>query len=206
MSASTSSRSATARSNVDPRSRGLLATKEQLDLAVQAALAQRRPVLYPFQGEPSFTDEERAAINQGGGMLEARDLGIDDPMLQATAEYAAIVASALSTAEVAKVLRVSPGRVCQRLQARSLLGITTSRGWRVPSFQFVDSGEMSGWSAVARALPEGVSLTGVLRWLLQRHCDLVVGEDELPLSPRAWLLSGRDPEAVVALTADFDLP
>ena len=41
----------------------------------------------------------------------------------------------------------------------------------------------------------------ILVWLTLPHPDLVVGR--APVSPRTWLVAGRDPAVVVAATADF---
>ena len=201
-----SSSGAPPRTSVDARSRGLTASQDEIVFAVEAALAERRPVHDPFEHPVVWTVAERGALEQGGGDDRALPLGARDPALVATADYAAIVTSALSTAQVAKLLKVTTGRVCQRLQGRSLLGVSTRRGWRIPSFQFVASGELPGWAEITRALPATVTVTGVMRWLLEPHPDLVVGDDEVPVSPREWLLSGQDPAAVVALTADFEHP
>ncbi len=39
-------------------------------------------------------------------------------------------------AEAARLLGVDPSRVRQRLGERTLYGVKTARGWRLPAFQF----------------------------------------------------------------------
>lgn len=176
-------------------------SRAELEFAVVEVLRDRADVLYPY-GEPSgLTAEERDVLRRGGADLTEHPFGPDDPLLRTTAEHAAILASALTTAEAAARLGVSEMRVRQRLTGRSLLGISTAHGWRIPSFQFSAEGELPGWARVARVIPSGVSPVEALHWLELPHPELVVAGE--PVSPRRWLLEGRSPAAVVAAAEDF---
>jgi hypothetical protein len=188
--------------------RGITVSRAVLEAAVAEALARREAVLYPYGGRVGLTAAEQAVLREGGADLEHHDLGSQDPVLLATADYAAILASSLTTAEVAERLGVSRTRVWQRLQGprRSLFGIQTSAGWRVPSFQFTAQGEVPGWAEVVRALPEGLSSVEVFHWFTTPHPGLVLAQGADPVGPRDWLLGGGAPAAVLAQMETLDIP
>lgn len=180
---------------------GLRCSRADLDFAVAEVLARRAEVFYPF-GEPSgLTEDERAVLTAGGADLEEHAPDAGDPLIRAAAEHAAILTSALTTAETARRLGVSEMRVRQRLAQHTLLGINTSKGWRIPSFQFTLRGELPGWGRVARQLPADVSPVELLSWLELPNPELRAGAREL--SPREWLASGHDPGAVVVAAEDL---
>lgn len=176
-------------------------TQEQLVAALHDAMEAHASVLYPFGEDNPLTDAEREVLRQGGADLTEHSPSKDDALLRSKAEFAAILASALTTAEAARRLGVSDMRIRQRITARSLIGVQTPRGWRIPSFQFAASGELPGWDRVARALPNGISPVEVLTWLELPHPDLRVRGQMV--TPRTWLLDGRDPDEVVKATDDF---
>lgn len=178
---------------------GLRVPPEALNEALMDALAARHAVLYPFGGRSGLTSAEAGALLRGGFDLSSQDRGKEDPVVHASAEHAAILTSALTTAEAAERLGVSDGRVRQRLAQRSLYGVHGRRGWLVPSFQFASDGDLPGWDKVAPRLPVAMSPVTLLGWLTLPNPDLVLGEDERPTSPRDWLLSGHDPELVAQL-------
>jgi hypothetical protein len=181
---------------------GLNVAPEELEAALVEAIAARRAVLYPFEGRSGLTAPEADALRRGGFDLEPRAMGKDDPVVRAAAEHAAILASALTTAEAAARLGVSEGRVRQRFAQRTLYGLHGRRGWLVPSFQFASgNAELPGWDRVVPHLPASLSPVEVLGWLTLPNADLVVGEDERPVSPRDWLLAGNDPARVAELAA-----
>jgi excisionase family DNA binding protein len=170
---------------------------EDFEFAVSEVLHQHRAALYPAGPGSGLSAEERRLLVEGGADLDAHEDGAASPTVRTAAKHAAILAAALSTAQAAERLGVSEMRVRQRLSAGSLRGISTSRGWRLPSFQFTDEGELPGWDRVAKALPEGLSPVVLLNWLEAPHGDLIV--DGRPASPLGWLCAGHDPKAVVAV-------
>lgn len=179
---------------------GLHAEPQDLEAALAEAVASRRAVLYPFDGRSGFTATEADALRRGGFDLQSGSFGKEDPVVRAAAEHAAILASALTTAEAAVRLGVSEGRIRQRLGQRTLYGFQGRRGWLVPSFQFApDGGELPGWGGVAPHLPARMSAVELLGWLTLPSPDLAVGEDERPVSPRDWLLAGNDATRVAEL-------
>ncbi len=181
---------------------GVQVGPDDLDAAVAEALRTHRAVLYP-RGGTGLTAEERAFLREGGVDPEPKDLGIADPLVRGIAEHAAILKTALTTAEVAARLGVTEARVRQRLQKRTLFGVETRQGWRVPSFQLTEEGELPGWSDVAPKLPADISAVELFGWLTIPNADLYVDEEETPVTPLDWLRSGRSPKAVAALAADL---
>lgn len=173
---------------------------DDLDAAVAEALRMHRAVLYP-RGSAGLTADEVALLREGGVDPDARNVAGLDPVVRGVAEHAAILKSSLTTGDVAEALGVSEARVRQRLAKRTLFGIETRHGWRVPSFQLTEDGELPGWSEVAPRLPVGLSAVELLGWLTLPNADLVVGEEETPISPIEWLRQGRSARVVAGLAA-----
>ncbi len=178
---------------------GVEVAPADLDAAVADALRAHRAVLYP-RGGAGLTADELSFLREGGVDPDGEIRGLD-PVVRGVAEHAAILKSALTTAEVAAALGVTEARVRQRLQKRTLFGIETRHGWRIPSFQLSEEGELPGWSEVAPRLPAGLSAVELLGWLTLPNADLVVGEEETPVSPLDWLRAGRSPKVAAAVAA-----
>jgi len=79
-----------------------------------------------------LTAEERALLEAGGADLRPLGPGEDEPVVRAAAEYAALLASALTVPAAARRLGVDGSRVRQRLAARQLYGIRRPTGWPIP--------------------------------------------------------------------------
>lgn len=144
---------------------------------------------------------EAAALERGGFDLASGtdDDAADDPLARGAAAYAALVATALTPAQAAARLGVDPSRVRHRLAARTLYGVRTPHGWRLPRFQFdpASGRDLPGLGTVLAALDPDLHPLSVTRWFLHPDPDLVV--DGAPVSPRDWLRQGRDPRAVAPL-------
>lgn len=102
-----------------------------------------------------------------------------------------IAEASLSTAQAAARLGVNDSRIRQRLGDDSLYGFKFSGSWRLPTCQFEGAASLPHLDDVVAALPSDVSPVGVTRWLISPWEDLVTPDGEL-LSPRRWLLEGRD--------------
>lgn len=176
-------------------------TREQVSQVMGEILEQRGATLYPFDQPSGLTQEERDVLQRGGADLVERPPGPDDPLLRTIVAYQEILASSLSTAEASKRLGVSEMRVRQRLARRSLFGIPTSHGWRLPAFQFLPDGELPGWDRVAPAIPPEVTAVEVLAWLDLPNEDLQAKGK--PMSPRNWLLTGHVPSEAAEAAAGF---
>jgi excisionase family DNA binding protein len=147
---------------------------------------------------PSFSTNELSAL-QGANV----DLSGPPPLTSAAVTtataYARMLAEALTVDECARLLGVTPGRVRQRVNERSLHAIRSRvRGeWRLPRWQFDDHGVVTGVEAVLFRLPESLHPLAVEYFMTTPVPDLDVNGDGL--SPVQWLQSGGEPKAVVEL-------
>ncbi|MBV5273239.1 MAG: hypothetical protein JZU52_06230 [Lamprocystis purpurea] len=98
----------------------------------------------------------------------------------------------------------------QRLLERSLIGIRRGRGWLLPRYQF--QVQQQDGQPVVRALVPGIEQVvprlspelhpvALWRWFSSPSSELVLEDEDAPLSPRDWLIAGRDPAAVARLAA-----
>ena len=91
----------------------------------------------------------------------------------------------------------------QRLRERSLYGLEYEGAWRLPRFQFERRLIIPGLAQILKALPPDLFPLDVLDWFLLPEAELQLESDAAPLSPRAWLLSGRPIDAVVKVARDL---
>ncbi len=165
------------------------------------------PSLEPAE---ALTEAEVEALRAGG--LEPRGpRTAPDLVALGRVGYAALLQKALTPEEAAQRLGVTAGRVRQLLAERRLLGVQIEGRWRIPEFQFAPAGRgagaacriLPGLDRVLAAIPEGMHLLTLHRWLTTPKRDLAVddlGTDRpQELSPLAWLEQGRPPERVAAL-------
>jgi excisionase family DNA binding protein len=124
--------------------------------------------------------------------------------VRAAAEYAALLASSLSTAELAQRLGVDESRVRQLLSEHALYGIKGRKAWRIPAFQLDDTGRrlLPGLHLIIPHLADAHPVE-VASWFTSPQVDLE-GPDEVPLSPRQWLLTGGDPRVLATVAEEFD--
>ncbi|MFT3872747.1 MAG: hypothetical protein QM714_08890 [Nocardioides sp.] len=174
------------------------APEEFLDRLVSdlEAVANRTPA-DAEDPEASLAEEEIDALSAVGSLVTRM------PERRASVETVLaanqMIATAHSVREVAGMLHKSESRVRQRLVERTLLGVHTVGGWRVPQFQFADGHELPGWSRVAPAFPPSAPLRAVERFVTTPHVDLEL--DDESVSPQEWLLGGGDADQVAALVA-----
>lgn len=157
--------------------------------------------------EPTSTltvDQERV-LRAAGSLREAMPPLEDRTSTMTAVEGAQMIADAISVKDVARLLKVSEGRVRQRIAARTLLALEAPGGWRLPGFQFTDTGALRGLDRVLPAFPRDVHPLVVATFLRRPHPDLAL--DGQSLSPRDWLTDGGDIEVVMRLAAaSHDLP
>jgi hypothetical protein len=179
--------------------------------AARTALAHNRPLTTatgataggPVAGELSAS--ELTAL-RGVGALIKDDVPVNvdsDPLLRSQAQYMALLEESVSAAEAAKLLRVDVTRVRQRLRERSLYGLEYEGAWRLPRFQFERRLIIPGLAQILKALPPDLFPLDVLDWFLLPEPELQLESDAAPLSPRAWVLSGRPIDAVVKVARDL---
>lgn len=164
-----------------------------LDLASSTPAGLAEPA-----GAPSTHDE--AVLREAGSLAEPLPSLVERGSATTAVATLALLRDALTVKQAAARLRVTEGRVRQRIASRSLLGIPAAGGWRLPLFQFTESGEIRGLDRVLSALPENVHPLVVQWFLTTPHRDLGVAGATTPL---AWLSSGGDVDAVVALATDL---
>lgn len=140
----------------------------------------------------ALNEREASALQEAGFVFERQAVGAVSPLVQTTAEYAALVGSALSVPQAAHRLGVESSRVRQRLLDHTLYGIRLKAGWRLPLFQFAEGRTVRYWEVVAPVL-HGLHPVVIGRWLLAPHQDLLLGDGTVAISPRDWLELGNTP-------------
>jgi len=148
---------------------------------------------------------ELDALKAVGLATEPFDEGIArDPLRQSIADYMALLETSYSTVQAAKCLKVDASRVRQRLREHSLFGIDYDGEKRLPRFQFERQHVIPGMREVLAALPKALNPLDVAEWFLSPNPDLEIDAQEMPLSPREWLLQGQAVEPVVKLAQGFE--
>lgn len=127
------------------------------------------------------------------------DARATDPLARSIVNYMALIETSFTTAEVARMLNVDVSRVRQRLRGRSLFGFEHEGEWRLPRFQFERNKPLPGLTSVLEALPTDLNPLDVAEWFIAPSLDLEIEKSDMPLSPRAWLLSGRERKPVIEL-------
>ena len=158
-------------------------------------------------GASNLTVAERRFLKGSGFSLEEPPLD-EDPVVWGEHEYGRLVGDSLTTSQLAAKMGVTEGRIRQRLlgEPRTLLGIRTARGWRVPLYQFrrrkPPMDLVPGLEKVIPRLDPEHHPVSIHRWLTGPDPDL---EDEAgnALSPLSWLRAGRSPSVVAELAAEL---
>lgn len=155
----------------------------------------------PEDEAKALTEAEQRALARGG-VASVSDAEARLAHARAAAEYQGLCATSLSVEEAAARLDVNPSRIRQRLAERSLFGLKDGNAWLLPAFQFQRAGLVPGIDAVLKRLPADISPLAVARWLGIPNPDLATRDDEeTPLTPLQWLLSGNSPETAAELAA-----
>lgn len=186
------------------RAHGLVVDPQELEVMVRFAVAQLQESLFPEQPQSDLTVDEAATLARGGLDLDPREEGEGSALARTTAKYAAILETSLTTAAAADLLGVEPSRVRQRLAARTLWGIRTPSGWRLPACQFSEDGALPDIGEVVARLSPSLHPVAVHNFLTLPHVDLWVEELGRELSPREWLQAGYPSRAVVELAANLE--
>jgi excisionase family DNA binding protein len=155
------------------------------------------------RGAPhSLTVTEESEYRLAGG-LHAELPDLPDRASTATLQRRfAIARESLSTVDAARLLNVTDSRIRQRINAGTLRAVKYGRGWRVLACQFADDREVPGIGRVVESIPRDVPAVTVDTFFTTPSVDLLVAGEAV--TPRDWLLAGRDVGAVVELGADLD--
>jgi hypothetical protein len=191
---------------------GITASPQQLAgyLAESVASMEQGALIAAAQELP---EAELEVLRSGGFDVDAGPLPQDDPIGRAAAAYSALLETALTIKAVAAALGRNESRVRQRLLERSLYGIRRGRNWLLPRFQFQVE-DRQGTPAVKAVVPGIERVLPVLgpelhpvtvwRWFTAPSTELVDdAAPDKPISPRDWLLAGRDPKPVKDLARDL---
>jgi hypothetical protein len=164
---------------------------------VAGAFLKRHEDRFRFSGQAEPLSEAEAEALASVGVDPGAGGAGSAPVLQAAANHAALAATALPIAEVARRLGVTDGRLRQRVADGSLKAVhgPDGRALRIPAFQLTETGELPGLRLVLRAIRRDLKPIQVAAFFTTPQPDL---EDEggEPMTPVAWLLAGNDPTAV----------
>jgi hypothetical protein len=188
------------------RRAGLSVEPADFERLVMEAVERALPARPAADARRELTDDELGFL-EGAGVdpaeLAPRDRGLGSPLALTAADYAALLATALTVPELAARLRVDASRVRQRLARHTLYGIKDGKAWRIPLFQLDDAGRAL-IPGLHRLAPHwtGAHPVEVARWFTLPHVDL---EDPAgrPVAPRSWLLAGGDPRTVADLAEEL---
>jgi len=149
-----------------------------------------------------FSAQERDALERVGASFAPLPPGTPDPVERMRVAFSALLLDTLSVDEVARRLGRDVSRIRQRVRDRSLWALAGEGGARLPRVQFADDGsEIPGMGRLLQALPADLHPVAVLRWLTRPKPDLRL--EDVPVSPRDWLLAGGQPDEAVALAEDL---
>ncbi len=151
--------------------------------------------------EHALSRGELAALESVGLMLDdALRRDADKARQESLHVFFRVLETALSTTEVASLLKVSPSRIRQRAKDRSLVTIVNDGERRFPALQFHAGRELPGLRQVLAALPKQAPPLTTLSWFATPTGELE-GDTGRSRSPREYLLETGDTAAVVAAAA-----
>jgi hypothetical protein len=154
--------------------------------------------LSPPHPEPAayFTPEQQVALTDVG--LDLGGLREDDfePRARTLAAQTVLLDTALTVTDAARVLDVDTSRIRHRLAAGRLAGWKDRGSWRLPAWQFSDSGVLPGLEVVLAAMPDDQPPLVLAGFMTTPQTDFPLGD--AAGTPRAWLLAGGDPRRVAA--------
>lgn len=176
--------------------RGVRVEAEALDRLVAASVAA---VLSdaPVADSMELTAAEVAALERGALQVAPPREVVDRVLAGSAARLAALLGTAYTVAETAALLGIDGSRVRHRLAARTLYGVRSSEGWRLPRFQFDAARKVPGIERVVPRLEPGLHPLTVAGWFTTPDPDLVL--ERVALSPRDWLRAGGDVAVVASL-------
>lgn len=150
----------------------------------------------PPQPDPAsyFSAQDRAALTDVGLDLSSSDENDINARARSIAAEAVLRESALTVDEAARRIGVDTSGVRRRLAENRLTGWKDSNGWRLPAWQFTDSGILPGLAAVLAATPDDQPPLVLAAFVATPQPDLPMNGE--PATPRQWLLAGGDPQRV----------
>jgi hypothetical protein len=157
----------------------------------------------PVVQSPSLTAAEAAMLDDAGLVEGSRDRPA--AFEKSRIEFELLVNESFPLERAAKILGVNPSRLRQRLVQRTLYGIKEGRSWRIPTFQFDAKGKklVRGIEKVLPKIRPDAHPLAVATWFANPHQDLVVGDEEKPVTPLQWLSGGSSIDVVAELANEI---
>lgn len=171
---------------------GGLSAAELLDMLTQTLGSA--PAVDPAS---LLTSEQELALREAGSFAEQMPAFMARASTATALQGVSLVASSLTTGEVAEMVGLTESRIRQRATDRTLLAVRVGSTLRFPTFQFPDKAEIPGWDRVAPAFPAHAHPVAVETFMDGLSADLVIAEQFV--SPTDWLAGGGDPQVVIDL-------
>jgi hypothetical protein len=162
--------------------------------------------LSPADPDPAdyFSAEQRDILTDVGLDLSPHRASEVDHRAKAVAAQAVLRDSALTVAEVARIVGVDTSRIRHRLAAGRLSGWKDRGSWRLPAWQFTSAGVLPGLEAILGSVPDDQPPLVIAAFVATAQPELVL--DGEPATPRQWLLATGDPTPVAKLIAMLGTP
>ena len=171
-----------------------------LNEALREAIDSLHQTLYA-PSSIELTVPEAALLQNAGADLDDHP-DRSDPLLEYATEFGAILATSLLVTEAAKRLGgVTAVRVRQLIADRSLFALRSGGRWKIPVFQFHDTGLVPNIGIVNAALSPTIDAVSMLRWYRTPNPELATSNGAL--CPLDWLKLGMDPDAAAKIARDL---
>lgn len=171
---------------------------KKLNKALAMAIGELQTTIYgPSKSELTLT--ETAMLQRAEADLEEHPER-NDPMLGYATQFAAILATSVTPAEVAKTLAVTPVRIRQMIQEGSLCAIRVGGRWHVPIFQIDGAALVPNIGLVNERL-QGLDAVSIMRWYTSPDPELENARGD-NLTPLEWLKTGRDVNLLLAIAPE----
>ena len=163
---------------------------------VEAVLARLGPTA--SAGLPA---DQQELLEAGGLDFGEADHYSRQAITDIVADETVSAVASVGAAQAAVRMGVSASRVRHLVSDGGLRAIRTGRALALPLWQFDDAGHpLPGLRAILAATSAGEHPLAMQAFMTTPQLDLQ-GGDEKPMTPKAWLLSGGDPNAVADLLA-----
>jgi hypothetical protein len=168
-----------------------------------AALIRRdnRELVSPITD--ALSEPERAFLRRGGAIgLDPTPMPLGQIHLNIqsiASEFAKMTTEAYTQKQAAELLCVTPGRIRQRIDERSLYAVASHKGRVCPLWQFFEGKTLPGLEQVLKAISPDAHPIAVLNFFMTPNPDLESPILDTQLSPRDWLISGHPVDEVVIL-------
>ena len=149
-----------------------------------------------------LTSEEIKELKEAGFNLKPGNSGKKNPLSKTVTKFTAMILTAYTVKQTARLLKVQESRIRQRLtHDRTLYGIKMQSEWRIPQFQFTGNILIPGLEKVIPQLDPSLNPVAVYTWFTTPNPDLE--KEGTILSPADWLMQGYDPIIIVELSENL---